>query len=136
MKKGRMMSCFGSSDTCEGSLRRRRRSTTRSSIRRRSSLSLYSWLIVLLSLGARSVTSQEQNPLTMNGGSVLAMAGKECVALAVDKRFAIGPQVRTQIVGRTALLSCGIRSFIFDWIGFDATSPSHTVLDQLTPFCS
>lgn len=30
----------------------------------------------------------------MNGGSVLAMAGDKCVALAVDKRFGMGLQVR------------------------------------------
>mmetsp|Transcript_26203 Transcript_26203/g.75675 ORF Transcript_26203/g.75675 Transcript_26203/m.75675 type:complete len:348 (-) Transcript_26203:34-1077(-) len=35
---------------------------------------------------------QEQNPQTLNGGSVLAMAGKGCVAVAVDKRFGSGPQ--------------------------------------------
>eukprot|EP00536_Pseudo-nitzschia_multiseries_P013943 jgi/Psemu1/68921/estExt_Genemark1.C_6340004 len=29
----------------------------------------------------------------MNGGSLLAMAGKNCVALAVDKRFGSGPQL-------------------------------------------
>jgi 20S proteasome alpha/beta subunit len=33
---------------------------------------------------------QSQNPLTMNGGSVLAMAGKNCVVLAVDQRFGSG----------------------------------------------
>jgi 20S proteasome subunit beta 3 len=37
----------------------------------------------------RDVMAQ-QDPLTMNGGSVLAMAGKNCVALAVDKRFGSG----------------------------------------------
>ncbi|KAL3922051.1 MAG: hypothetical protein SGILL_002416 [Bacillariaceae sp.] len=31
--------------------------------------------------------------MTMNGGSMLAMAGKDCVALAVDKRFGSGPQM-------------------------------------------
>lgn len=31
---------------------------------------------------------QQQDPMTMNGGSVLAMAGKDSVAVAVDKRFA------------------------------------------------
>jgi 20S proteasome alpha/beta subunit len=36
------------------------------------------------------VAQQQQNPLTMNGGSVLAMAGKNCVVLAVDKRFGSG----------------------------------------------
>lgn len=35
---------------------------------------------------------QEQNPQTLNGGSILAMAGKGCVAVAVDKRFGSGPQ--------------------------------------------
>lgn len=39
--------------------------------------------------------AQQQDPTTMNGGSVLAMAGDGCVALAVDKRFGSGPQVRT-----------------------------------------
>eukprot|EP00532_Pseudo-nitzschia_australis_P003562 CAMPEP_0168192378 /NCGR_PEP_ID=MMETSP0139_2-20121125/18015_1 /TAXON_ID=44445 /ORGANISM="Pseudo-nitzschia australis, Strain 10249 10 AB" /LENGTH=223 /DNA_ID=CAMNT_0008115611 /DNA_START=189 /DNA_END=860 /DNA_ORIENTATION=- len=31
--------------------------------------------------------------MTMNGGSLMAMAGDECVALAVDKRFGSGPQM-------------------------------------------
>jgi 20S proteasome subunit beta 3 len=31
--------------------------------------------------------------MTMNGGSMLAMAGKDCVALAVDKRFGSGSQM-------------------------------------------
>jgi len=38
-----------------------------------------------------TVKAQQQDPTTMNGGSVLAMAGKDCVALAVDKRFGSGP---------------------------------------------
>ena len=41
---------------------------------------------------------QQQDPTTLNGGSVLAMAGDGCVALAVDKRFGSGPQVRGVIV--------------------------------------
>lgn len=40
------------------------------------------------------MVAQQQDPMTMNGGSLLAMSGKECVALAVDKRFGSGPQVR------------------------------------------
>jgi 20S proteasome subunit beta 3 len=99
MEKVRRMSFCGSSDTCvKRSIRRWRRTTTaeKGDIRRRSTVSLYSWVLVLLFFGTPiMVTSQEQNPLTMNGGSVLAMAGKECVALAVDKRFASGPQVCT-----------------------------------------
>lgn len=33
---------------------------------------------------------QQQDPMTMYGGSVLAMAGRDCVVLAVDKRFGVG----------------------------------------------
>ena len=39
------------------------------------------------------VAQQQQDPMTVNGGSVLAMAGKDSVALAVDKRFASGNHV-------------------------------------------
>jgi hypothetical protein len=39
------------------------------------------------------VTAQQQDPRMLNGGSVLAMAGDGCVALAVDKRFGSGSQV-------------------------------------------
>jgi len=42
---------------------------------------------------SRCNAQQQENPLTMNGGSLLAMAGNECVALAVDKRFGSGPQM-------------------------------------------
>lgn len=36
------------------------------------------------------VLAQQQDPMTLNGGSVLAMTGKGCVAVAVDKRFGFG----------------------------------------------
>jgi len=49
-------------------------------------------LVIVCSIPPR-INAQEQNPLTANGGSVLAMAGDGCVALAVDKRFASGNQV-------------------------------------------
>jgi 20S proteasome alpha/beta subunit len=54
------------------------------------------WMFVIVSavitpsIGLFVVVAQQQNPLTMNGGSVLAMAGKNCVVLAVDKRFGSG----------------------------------------------
>jgi len=41
----------------------------------------------------KSCDAQQQDPLTMNGGSLMAMAGNECVALAVDKRFGSGSQM-------------------------------------------
>jgi 20S proteasome subunit beta 3 len=49
--------------------------------------------LLIFALFAVSYGQQRQDPLTMSGGSVLAMAGKECVALAIDKRFGSGPQV-------------------------------------------
>jgi hypothetical protein len=61
-----------------------------------SSRSMFSVLLLLLLLTAFTPTThaqQQQDPRTLNGGSVLAMAGKGCVALAVDKRFGSGPQV-------------------------------------------
>jgi 20S proteasome subunit beta 3 len=39
------------------------------------------------------VEGQSQDLTMMNGGSVLAMAGDGCVALAVDQRFGSGPQM-------------------------------------------
>ena len=41
----------------------------------------------------KTCDAQQQDPLTMNGGSLMAMSGHECVALAVDKRFGSGPQM-------------------------------------------
>jgi 20S proteasome subunit beta 3 len=52
----------------------------------------FSWFTNLLILLFTSfiVLAQQQDPATMNGGSCLAMAGKDCVALAIDKRFGSG----------------------------------------------
>lgn len=51
-------------------------------------------LLALLFLCAPFVSAQQQDPFAINGGSILAMAGKDSVAVAVDKRFGSGPQVR------------------------------------------
>jgi 20S proteasome subunit beta 3 len=47
------------------------------------------WLHILVAVPGIFAQGQ-QDPLTMNGGSVLAMAGENCVAVAVDKRFGSG----------------------------------------------
>lgn len=39
--------------------------------------------------------AQQQDPMKLTGGSILAMAGKQAVAIAVDKRFGSGPQAGT-----------------------------------------
>lgn len=52
------------------------------------------FLSILLALSWQTCKAQQQqDPLSMNGGSLLGMAGHECVALAVDKRFGSGPQM-------------------------------------------
>lgn len=47
-------------------------------------------LVCLFDFFPFQVRAQQQDPLTLYGGSVLAMAGKDCVVLAVDKRFGFG----------------------------------------------
>lgn len=44
-------------------------------------------------LGVVKLLVSGSDPSSMNGGSAMAMAGKGCVALAVDKRFGSGPQM-------------------------------------------
>mmetsp|Transcript_27397 Transcript_27397/g.31938 ORF Transcript_27397/g.31938 Transcript_27397/m.31938 type:complete len:313 (+) Transcript_27397:93-1031(+) len=60
-------------------------------------------LIILLIANINNVNAQQQDPTTLNGGSILAMAGKNCVAVAVDKRFGSGPQT-INVSPRTVLL--------------------------------
>jgi 20S proteasome subunit beta 3 len=50
-------------------------------------VNMQSTRILLIIILTGSLAQGQQSPLTMNGGSVLAMAGKNCVAVAVDKRF-------------------------------------------------
>lgn len=52
---------------------------------------------------ASTYAQQQQDPSTMNGGSMMAMAGENCVAIAVDKRFGSGPQM-INVLPRTVLI--------------------------------
>ena len=60
---------------------------------------LTTMMVLLLLLSTSTIcfvhAQQQQDPTTMNGGSILAMAGNECVVVAVDKRFGSGPQLVT-----------------------------------------
>lgn len=59
-------------------------------------LSLMTLIVMVFASMIAIVNGQEQqNPMTLNGGSLLAMAGEGCVAMAVDKRFGSGPQMVT-----------------------------------------
>ena len=51
------------------------------------------WLVIFLPALILEIQAQQQDPFSINGGSILAMAGKDSVAIAVDKRFGSGPQV-------------------------------------------
>ena len=70
-----------------------RRHGSRSGVVRPGFAGLPPLVVTLLGL-ILSAQAQEQDPFSINGGSILAMAGKNSVAVAVDKRFGSGPQVR------------------------------------------
>eukprot|EP00978_Attheya_sp_CCMP212_P028634 scaffold99473_cov57-Attheya_sp.AAC.2 len=53
----------------------------------------YTIMSLIMLLMMMVVEGQSQDLTMMNGGSVLAMAGDGCVALAVDQRFGSGPQM-------------------------------------------
>ena len=69
-----------------------RRNIPRMSSERRSASFLL--LVTFLASFVSVIQAQrQQDPFAINGGSILAMAGKDSVAVAVDKRFGSGPQV-------------------------------------------
>ncbi len=60
-------------------------------------------LILIIFQQSKNVhAQQQQDPSEMNGGSMMAMAGNNCVAIAVDKRFGSGPQM-INVIPRTVL---------------------------------
>lgn len=82
--------------------RRRHRwsSPSCSSIRREGGVVARRWqcrllllAVALTAMASCRRASASSNPLELNGGSCLAMAGKGCVALAVDRRFGLEGQL-------------------------------------------
>ena len=57
---------------------------------------------IFLILLSKSNAQQQQDPTKLNGGSILAMAGENCIAIVIDKRFGSGPQM-INISPRTVL---------------------------------
>ncbi|CAM9384936.1 unnamed protein product [Chrysoparadoxa australica] len=53
---------------------------------------LYAMLVALLA-ATLTVEVLCMNPMELNGGSCMAMKGRDCVALVVDKRFGVGEQL-------------------------------------------
>lgn len=60
--------------------------------RRRLSV-LIGAIVFAVTVALRGGVLASSNPLELNGGSCLAMAGKGCVALAVDRRFGLEGQL-------------------------------------------
>eukprot|EP00557_Chaetoceros_sp_GSL56_P000462 CAMPEP_0176487538 /NCGR_PEP_ID=MMETSP0200_2-20121128/6196_1 /TAXON_ID=947934 /ORGANISM="Chaetoceros sp., Strain GSL56" /LENGTH=298 /DNA_ID=CAMNT_0017884395 /DNA_START=50 /DNA_END=946 /DNA_ORIENTATION=- len=60
-------------------------------------------LLLVLLLHINPIQCQEQDPLHLHGGSILAMSGSNCIAMAVDSRFGSGPQM-IHTCPRTVLL--------------------------------
>lgn len=50
-------------------------------------------ITLVATIALRGGVLASSNPLELNGGSCLAMAGKGCVALAVDRRFGLEGQL-------------------------------------------
>jgi 20S proteasome subunit beta 3 len=48
--------------------------------------------VLLLIVASFSCQAQRSDPSQFNGGSILAMAGRNCVAIAIDARFGLGMQ--------------------------------------------
>ena len=77
---------------------------------------LFLGILLAVLLSAVSAQQEQSNPMTLNGGSCLAMAGKNCVALIMDDRFGqntglINIQARHVLFGsHTAALSQSERS--------------------------
>jgi hypothetical protein len=85
----------------------------------RASANLPLFLVFFLFAFSRDIQAQQQDPFSVNGGSILAMTGKDSVAVAVDKRFGSGSQVNEKLLVPTAL-----RMKIFVLSIFLTTSPT------------
>lgn len=87
----------GETSSTDAKTRGRRQSRPSEMSGRPLSLLVLTFLLVC-SRCTHTFAQQQQDPRTVNGGSLLAMTGEECVALAVDKRFGSGPQVCVAVV--------------------------------------
>lgn len=77
------------------------------------------------------ILGQEQDPMTLNGGSILAMSGENCVAIAVDKRFGSGPQM-VNISPRTIYIPNSNVLVAFSGLEGDIQSLSREVAVQVS----
>jgi 20S proteasome subunit beta 3 len=76
-----------------------------------------------------SVSAQQgQDPTLLNGGSILAMAGRDCVAVAVDRRFGSGSALVNVPSGRSLLLPSDRVLVAFTGLQSDVETLQHELL--------
>jgi 20S proteasome subunit beta 3 len=71
---------------------------------------------------------QGQDPTLLNGGSILAMAGRDCVAVAVDRRFGSGSTLVNVPSGRSLLLPADRVLVAFTGLQSDVETLQHELL--------
>lgn len=97
----------------EDSCWRRHRRFSLSCSRREGGIAARRWqcrllllAVVVTAMASCRRASASSNPLELNGGSCLAMAGKGCVALAVDRRFGLEGQLVSADAKRVLKVRC------------------------------
>lgn len=85
--------CSSSSSSSERSTNGARSRSTWQSFAFRQMPRLLGAAVFAATVALRGSVLASSNPLELNGGSCLAMAGKDCVALAVDRRFGLEGQL-------------------------------------------
>lgn len=63
--------------------------------RKKKNLQLNLWVVAALTLITSSLFYLIQSIMSYNGGAVMAMRGKNCVAIAADRRFGVQAQMVT-----------------------------------------
>ena len=92
---------------------------------------LISAIFAFLSPSQFVFAQQQQDPSTLNGGSIMAMCGRNCLAIAVDKRFGSGPQMVT-LTPRTVLIPHSELIVAFAGLEGDVQSLSKELSTQIS----
>jgi 20S proteasome subunit beta 3 len=85
-----------------------------------------------ISMGGGVSAQQGQDPTLLNGGSILAMAGRDCVAVAVDRRFGSGSALVNVPSGRSLLLPADRVLVAFTGLQSDVETLQHELLALVT----
>jgi len=86
---------------------------------------------IFLAIVVHCSHGQQQDPSTLNGGSILAMTGDGCVAVVVDKRYGSGSQM-INVSPRTVLLPSPTVIVGFTGLGGDVLTVADELSEQLS----